>query len=195
MPEQSEPALPVAEQDNYQCIGCTTIGPSYWQIAKLFPDAKYMVQVPLANTNISESVSWVQAAVEGIGIDQIHSIQLGNEPDHYKHDFCGEDDVFLGPPHFQGTLDNKTYVGNYTEYAAAIREAANLPDHFFTAFAVAAHVADPSVRQWLLFPEVCFDFGIDHNNTIKEVAHHYYQNHAGQAGDLEQCPMNISITP
>lgn len=194
IPEQEEPALPVAEQDNYQCIGCTTIGPSYWPIAKLFPDAKYMIQVPLANTNVSEAVAWAKAAVEGIGLDQIHSIQPGNEPDLYKDDFRGEDDVFLGPPHFQGTLNNETYVGNYTEYAASIREELDLPDRFFTAFDVAAHVDDHSVARWLLSPEACFELGIDEDNIIKEVAHHYYQNNAGDAEALEQGLMNMSIT-
>lgn len=153
-----------------------------------------MIQVPLANSNVSEAVAWAKAAIEGIGMEQIHSIQIGNEPDLYRDDFRGEDDVFLGPPHFQGSLNNETYVGNYTEFAAAIREAIDLPDHFFTAFDVAAHVDDPSVARWILSPETCFGLGIDEDNIIKEVAHHYYQNHAGQAEDLEQGLMNISIT-
>jgi hypothetical protein len=194
LPGQEEPALPVAEQDNYQDIGGTTIGPTYWPIAKNFPEAKYMIQVPLATTNISESVAWAKAAVEGIGLDQIHSIQPGNEPDLYRDDFTGEDGVYLGPPNYQGTLDNATYVGNYTKYAAAIREVIDLPDQFFTAFDVAAHTDDHSVAEWLLQPRECFGLGIDRDNIIKEVSHHYYQNHAGEAEDLEEGLMTMSVT-
>ena len=194
LPGQEEPALPVAEQDNYQDIGGTTIGPSYWPIAKRFPEAKFMIQVPLATTNVSEAVAWAVAAVDAIGLNQIHSIQPGNEPDLYRDDFTGEGGQYLGPPDYQGTQSNESYVGNYTKYAAAIREAIDLPDHFFTAFDVAAHVDTPHVAQWLLSPEFCFPLGIDDDNIIKEVAHHYYQNHAGNAEDLEEGLMTMSLT-
>jgi hypothetical protein len=194
LPDQSEPALPVAEQDNYQNIGGTTIGPSYWPLSKLFPDATFMIQVPLAVANVSEAVAWAVSAVDGIGIEQIHSIQIGNEPDLYRDDFRGEGGRYLGPPEYQGTLNNSTYVGNYTNYATAIKAAIDLPDKFFTAFDVAAHVETPWVAQWLFDAETIFDLGIDEDNIIKEVAHHYYQNHAGKAEDLETGLMTLSLT-
>ncbi|KAF4121390.1 hypothetical protein GMORB2_1797 [Geosmithia morbida] len=194
LPGQEQPALPIAEQDNYQDIGGTTIGPAFWDITRQFPGAKYMVQVPLATTNVSETIAWAKSAVEGIGLDKIHSIQLGNEPDLYSDTFHGARDEYLGPPDFQGTLGNETYVGNYTKYAAAIREAIDLPDKFFTAFDVASHVDDQSVAVWLLHPKRCFELGIDKENIIKEVSHHYYQNHAGGAEDLETGLMDVSVT-
>lgn len=194
LPGQIEPALPVSEQDNYQNVGGTTIGPSYWPLTANFPGAKYMVQVPLATANVSESVAWAQAAVAGIGLDQIHSIQIGNEPDLYREDYTGADGKFLGPPDYQGTLSNETYAGNFSKYANAIRSSIELPDHFFTAFDVAAHVDDPAIAQWLLNPETVFEFGIDEDNIIKEVAQHYYQNQAGNASDLETGLMTMSLT-
>lgn len=194
LPGQQEPALPIAEQDNYQDIGNTTIGPGLWEITKRFPGAKYMLQVPLATTNVSESVAWAKSAVETIGLDKIHSIQVGNEPDLYADDFHGARDEYLGPPKFQGTLDNETYVGNYTKYAAAIRDEIDLPDHFFTAFDVASHVENQSVARWLLHPEACFGLGLDDDHIIKEVSHHYYQNHAGSAENLETGLMDVSVT-
>lgn len=197
LPGQQQPALPVSEQDNYQDIGGTTIGPSYWPIAKLFPEATYMVQVPLATANISESVAWAVSAVNGIGIEQIHSIQPGNEPDLYSNTFTGEGGRYLGPPNYQGTLGNETYVGNYTAYASAIREA--VPEvrdagRFFTAFDVAAHVDDPAAASWLLSPEACFGLGIDEDGIVKEVSQHYYQNNAGSAADLAEGLMTLSLT-
>ncbi|OTB02980.1 glycoside hydrolase family 79 protein [Hypoxylon sp. CI-4A] len=196
IPDQTEPALPVAEQDNYQNVGYTTIGPSYWDLTKNFPGAKYMVQVPLVNTNVSEAIAWVESAVNGIGIDNIHSIQPGNEPDLYADSYEGEGGVYLGPPDYQGTLSNETYVGNYTKYVDAILEAVNLPTgRLFTAFDVATHFGDAVQEESYIFDvETCFGLGIDEKGVIKEVSHHYYQRNAGTADDLADGLMDTSVT-
>ncbi|KAI8962585.1 glycoside hydrolase family 79 protein [Daldinia sp. FL1419] len=196
LPGQKEPALPVAEQDNYQNIGFTTIGPSYWDLTHNFPGAKYMVQVPLATTNVSETVVWAQSAVKGIGLKNIHSIQPGNEADLYADDFRGEGGVELNPPEYQGKLNNETYVGNWTKYADAILAAVKLPKgRFFTAFDVATHIGDYVHEDAYVFDvETCFKLGIDKNNIIKDVSHHYYQRNAGTAKDLAQGLMNTTIT-
>ncbi|KAI1798767.1 glycoside hydrolase family 79 protein [Daldinia bambusicola] len=197
LPGQKEPALPVAEQDNYQNIGSTTIGPSFWALTRNFPGAKYMVQVPLATTNVSETVAWAQSAVDGIGIENIHSIQPGNEADLYADNFRGEGGVELNPPEYQGTLTNETYVGNWTAYVDAILAAVDpLPQgRIFTAFDVAAHVGDTAHEDAYVFDvETCFNLGIDARGAIKDVSHHYYQRQAGTAGDLGSGLMNTSAT-
>ncbi|KXJ91351.1 hypothetical protein Micbo1qcDRAFT_163046 [Microdochium bolleyi] len=195
IPSQQAAALPVAEQDNYQDIGHTSIGPSYWPLTKFFPNAKWMIQVPFADTNVSEAIVWAKTAIDTIGINSIHSLQIGNEPDLYRDDFRGERGIFLGPPAYQGTLDNATYVGNWTKYATAIRRALpSVPNRFFTAFDVAAHVEDQSMASWLLDPKTCYGLGIDAGNNIKEVSHHYYQNVAGRAADLQAGLMTLSVT-
>ncbi|KAI1655416.1 glycoside hydrolase family 79 protein [Daldinia decipiens] len=196
LPGQKEPALPVAEQDNYQNVGFTTIGPSYWDLTHNFPDAKYMVQVPLATTNVSETVAWAQSAVQGIGLENIHSIQPGNEADLYADDYRGEGGVELNPPEYQGTLNNETYVGNWTKYADAILAAVTLSEgRFFTAFDVAAHVGDyVNADAYVFDVETCFNLGIDKKSIIKDVSHHYYQRNAGTATDLESGLMNTTVT-
>ncbi|KAL7620534.1 hypothetical protein AAE478_009529 [Parahypoxylon ruwenzoriense] len=196
LPGQQEPALPVAEQDNYQNIGFTTIGPSYWDLSHNFPEAKYMVQVPLATTNVSETIAWAQSAVERIGLENIHSIQPGNEADLYADNFRGEGGLELNPPEYQGKLSNETYVGNWTKYVNAILSAVDTPEgRFFTAFDVAAHVGDYIHEDAYVFDvETCFGLGIDDGNIIKEVSHHYYQRNAGDASDLASGLMNMSIT-
>ncbi|KAK6949021.1 hypothetical protein Daesc_009093 [Daldinia eschscholtzii] len=196
LPDQKEPALPVAEQDNYQNIGFTTIGPSYWDLTHNFPGAKYMVQVPLATTNVSETVAWAQSAVERIGLENIHSIQPGNEADLYADDFRGEGGVELNPPEYQGKLNNETYVGNWTKYVDAILAAVDLPEgRLFTAFDVAVHVGDYIHQDAYVFDvETCFNLGIDAKNIIKDVSHHYYQRNAGTAKDLEAGLMNTTVT-
>ncbi|KAI6080705.1 glycoside hydrolase family 79 protein [Hypoxylon rubiginosum] len=196
LPGQEEPALPVAEQDNYQDVGHTTIGPSYWDLPKNFPGAKYMVEVPLATTNVSEAVAWAQAAMKGIGIDNIHSIQPGNEADLYSDTFTGEGGIKLNPPEYQGTLSNESYVGNWTKYADAILKAVDLPKgRFFTAFDVSTHFGDDVQAEKYIFDlEKCFGLGIDKKNIIKEVSHHYYQRQAGTAADLATGLMDTSVT-
>lgn len=193
-PGQKEPALPVAGQGTYQDIGGTTIGPSYWALAHRFPEAKFMVQVPLATTNISEPVAWTKAAVDGIGLQQIHSIQIGNEPNGYRDDFTGAGGQYLGPPKYQGILTNETYEGNYTEYASAIRDAVKLPRRFFTAFDIGVDVNNPAKAAYLFDVETIFGLGIDREHIIKEVSHHYYQNVAGDASDLKTGLMTIATT-
>ncbi|KAI1135968.1 glycoside hydrolase family 79 protein [Hypoxylon sp. FL0543] len=196
LPGQKEPALPVAEQNNYQDVGHTTIGPSYWDLTHNFPGAKYMVQVPLATTNVSETIAWAQSAVKGIGLGNIHSIQPGNEPDLYADDYQGEGGIPLHPPQYQGHLSNETYVGNWTKYADAILGAVELPKgRFFTAFDVATKFGDAVQEEAYIFDvQTCFNLGIDKKNIIKEVSHHYYQRNAGTASDLATGLMDTSVT-
>ncbi|KAI0599914.1 hypothetical protein F4775DRAFT_99764 [Biscogniauxia sp. FL1348] len=196
LPGQQEPALPVAEQDNYQDVGHTTIGPSFWPLTKNFPNATYMIQVPMATTNISETIAWTQSAIDAIGIDKIHSIQPGNEANLYTDTFTGEGGIALHPPEYQGTLSNESYVGNWTNYVAAIKEAVSVPDgRFFTAFDVSTHFGeDVQAESYVFAVDRCFDLGIDDGDVVKEVTHHYYQNQAGTADDLGSELMAMNIT-
>ncbi|KAI0182472.1 beta-glucuronidase [Xylaria flabelliformis] len=197
LPGQAEPALPVAEQDNYQDIGHTTIGPTYWHLTKNFPDAVYIIQVPLATTNISEPVSWAQSAVDIIGLDKIFSIQPGNEADLYTNTFTGVNGIPLHPPEYQGNLDNETYVGNWTNCVSAIKDAVpSVPSgRYFTAFDTSAYFgADVAANQYIFAVDRCFDLGIDADGVVKEVAAHYYQGPAGMAATLGSELMNLSIT-
>ncbi|KAI0513032.1 hypothetical protein F5B22DRAFT_648126 [Xylaria bambusicola] len=188
LPGQAEPALPVAEQDNYQNIGGTTIGPSYWSYTKNFPNAVYIIQVPLATTNISEPIAWTQSALDSISEDQIFSIQPGNEPDLYADGFTGANGIPLQPPEYHGTLTSETYVGNWTRYAAAIKDAVSAvpKGRVFSAFDLAAANSFPV--------DVCFGLGIDDAGIIKEVAGHYYQGQAGTAATLGSVLMNLTLT-
>ncbi|ETS75105.1 hypothetical protein PFICI_13589 [Pestalotiopsis fici W106-1] len=195
-PRQSAPALPKAEQDNYQNVGGTTIGPSYWELTSGFSDAQYIIQVPLATTNVSETIAWTQSAVDAIGWDKIQAIEIGNEPDLYSDTMTGANGIALQPPAYQGTLNNETYVGNYTKFAAAIADAVALPDgRVLQAFDVSTHFGAAVAKEaYILDVETCFGLGIDADNRIKTVAHHYYQNNAGDASTLATGLMNMTAT-
>ncbi|KAI0126760.1 hypothetical protein BJ170DRAFT_629872 [Xylariales sp. AK1849] len=102
----------------------------------------------------------------------------------------------LQPPDYQGTLNNATYVGNYTKYAAAVAKAVDLPTGpILQAFDVSTHFgADAAEESYTMDVETCFGLGIDDDNRIKTVAHHYYQNHAGDASTLATGLMNMTLT-
>ncbi|ORY57850.1 uncharacterized protein BCR38DRAFT_448818 [Pseudomassariella vexata] len=199
VPGQDAVAIPKAEVDNYQNVGNTTIGPGYWELCQNFPNAQYIIQIPLATTNVNETVAWAKSAVEIVGIDKIQAIELGNEPDLYSPNFTEDQDgvsVTLGPPDYQGKFTNETYVRNWTTYAAAVIAGVDLPtEPIFQAFDVAAHVgADIGKTAYVLDTETCFNLGINQDNIIKTVAHHYYQNQAGSAETLATGLMTMSVT-
>lgn len=179
LPDQVAPALPVAEVDNYQDVGGTTIGPTYWDLCKTFPNAQWIIQTPLAITNVTESIIWAQTAAEKIGLDKIQAFEPGNEPDLYP----GSN---LGPPEYLGKLTNETYASNFSHSAAAIGDAVKLPAaRFFQAFDLAARVGViVGDNEGVLDVEAVFNAGIDANGIVKTVAHHYYQTNGGNASTL-----------
>lgn len=174
---QTTPAEPRAEVYNYQDIGGTRIGPAYWDLCLNFPDALYIIQTPLAITDINETIRWATSAVDHIGIDKIHSFEPGNEPDLYPF-------PSLRPPTYQGRQDNESYVGNFTAYSAAIIDAVDIPSEpFFQAFDTSAHFFFEDA--YILDVPTGFGLGIDQDNIVKTVAHHYYQTDCcGTAADL-----------
>ena len=194
---QTEPVLPVAELDSDDIIPGTSIGPSFWQLTKLFAEAAYMVQVPLATTDINETVTWVQTAIDNMNADQIFVFEIGNEPDWYSTTYEGTNHKDLGPPFWQGKFTNETYVSNYTQRANAIvAQVSNLPAQpIFQAFDTAARVnSDSSVLEYDMAYDECFPLGIDAQGYIKTVAQHYYQNKAGGADSLADGLMNLTWT-
>lgn len=70
--------MPRAEVNNYQDVGGTTIGPSYWDLCKNFPNAKYIIQTPLAIADVEETVLWATTVVDAIGIDAIYGTYQQN---------------------------------------------------------------------------------------------------------------------
>ena len=180
IPNQTEPVLPPDEVYTYQDIGGTSIGPAYWDLTHIIPNSVYVVQLPMAHTNVSESVLWAKTASKHIGIDRIEAFEPGNEPDLYP--ISPE----LGPPYYQGMLTNATYTGNFTKYVDAVKAAVDIPSEpFFQAFDTSAHLGDDVLATgYILDVQTNFDLGIDAGNVIKQVASHYYQTNGGEYADL-----------
>lgn len=129
----------------------------------------------MAITDVDETVLWATTVVDAIGIDAIYAFEPGNEPDLYPA-------TNLGPPTYQAAQTNESYVGNFTKYAAAIAGAVNVTQPFFQAFDTSAHFDNSDA--WVLDVPTGFGLGIDDDNIIQTVAHHYYQTDGGSASTL-----------
>lgn len=129
----------------------------------------------MAITDVDETVLWATTVTDAIGIDTIYAFEPGNEPDLYPA-------TNLGPPTYQAAQTNESYVGNFTKYAAAIANAVNVTEPFFQAFDTSAHFDESDA--WVLDVPTGFGLGIDDDNIIQTVAHHYYQSDGGSASTL-----------
>ena len=66
--------------------------------------------MPLGIDELENAVNWTVSGVQGIGLDRIDAIEIGNEPDIYPNNNA-EGDPLL-PPEYQGELTNETCVQN-----------------------------------------------------------------------------------
>ena len=158
-------------------MGGTSIGPSYFPLSHNFPDALYILQVPLALANVSEAVAWTRAGISGIGLDRIVSIEIGNEPDLYN-----------GKPRVQPKLDTRGYVDAFLKHEDAILgNLTDLPD------APLFQAIDASSWQESVYPvRDVFRAGINKNGRVKSIGQHFYQTTATPASTLAETLMNHS---
>ncbi|KAI0437923.1 hypothetical protein F4803DRAFT_555535 [Xylaria telfairii] len=134
------------------------IGPSFFKAFKNWPGAKFEFMVPFQNTTFSHSVEWARAGMDQIGIDNLYTLELGNEPTFY--------------PWFS----IKEYVARYQSLQARLIAAIpSLADkRIFQAFDTASYSAGD------LTAKPAFQDGLNANaSSIKQVAYHYYQNQHG----------------
>ncbi|KAI0864735.1 hypothetical protein F4860DRAFT_463304 [Xylaria cubensis] len=136
------------------------IGPSFFKAFNNWPGAKFELMVPFYNTTFSQSVEWARAGVNQIGIDNLYSLELGNEPTFY--------------PWFS----IKEYVKRYRSLQARLIAAIpSLADkRIFQTFDTASYAAGD------LATKPAFQGGLNANSSsIKQVAYHYYQSNNGIA--------------
>ncbi|EXJ71433.1 uncharacterized protein A1O5_05241 [Cladophialophora psammophila CBS 110553] len=61
-----------------------TFGPSYFESFTNFPDARYILDLPFAYKNRTNSLRFIDAAYRKIGADRIYALELGNEVNLYR---------------------------------------------------------------------------------------------------------------
>ncbi|KAI1260186.1 hypothetical protein F5Y18DRAFT_442016 [Xylariaceae sp. FL1019] len=133
-----------------------SIGPSFFEAFNNWPGAKFEFMVPFRDTDFSRSVQWAKAGLNQIGVHNLYTLEIGNEPNFY--------------PWF--SVDE--YVERYRQLQARLIAAIpSLGDkRIFQAFDTAANFADD------LTSKDAFEAGLNKNaTTIKQAAYHYYQGH------------------
>jgi len=170
---QTEPALPIAGENTYQNVGNTTFGPSYWKCFKAFPSASFVFSVPLGINDTTTAAAFAKTGIDAVGLQNIEAIELGNEPDLWPG--TNAMGVPLLPPLYQGHITNDSYVYTFGAFASAVSAALDLPQNqpIFQAFDTSHHF-DQS-EAWVLDVPTVFQAGINENNTVKAVSHHFYQ--------------------
>lgn len=80
----------------------TTIGPGFWPVTRNFAslNAEWIPQLSLATNDFDQLGQQARAVVVGIGLENIESLEVGNEPDLFPLREAG------GPPTWSGSLDN-----------------------------------------------------------------------------------------
>jgi hypothetical protein len=99
--DQVEPVFPEPNLLFDSNVTGTTFGPSFWPLTKNFASlqATWVPQISFAVNNQTQLVESAQAAVDGIGLENIESIELGNEPNFYPFPTAG-------PPEWVAALNN-----------------------------------------------------------------------------------------
>ncbi|ORX36842.1 hypothetical protein BD324DRAFT_627381 [Kockovaella imperatae] len=176
-PGQLVPALPIAEQNQSQVVTVAnlSLGPSYWTTMAKIPDAKYVIQIPLVQTNDSEAVAWAESSYAVLS-DRIQSIEIGNEPNSYPNGHDG--------PGFLPPMNSTYYAQVFADRVDLITKSLNLDGKIFQAM----DLGEPPT-EWLNAPD-SFAAGIDRAGMINQAAFHLYQTTSGSADTLHSGLMN-----
>lgn len=142
-----------------------TLGQNFTDALEKVPNVRYIIQVPLANTTISNTVAFTQAMLQHISADKFEAIEVGNEPNLYDGQwFRDPDNLRRNKPYTPAE-----YVAELQTYTTAIvQRVPNLPSGLI--FHVGS-LADSS--QWSA--EDLYEAGLGKVNRIKAFAEHYYQ--------------------
>ena len=122
--DQKEPVKEIAKQDPLGGIEFT-VGPSYFQSFSALPSVKYVWQVPLSTGSMENAVTLAKLGVKAIGIDNLHAIEIGNEPSAAMYGKHGESD--------DAAADS--YMHKWLRYSSAISgNITNLPPRIYQGF-------------------------------------------------------------
>ena len=147
-----------------------SLGPSYFEAFKNFPDAKYIFMVPLAHRDLNNSIEWARQGLEIIG-DRLQALDIGNEPDLYRW------------------FDLQTYVKHFVRFQNAL--AAEFPQQLgqgpiFQALDTAWGGAGT------LAISTAIEAGINSTGALNQIAYHLYQANTVPGAGLDWLQSQIS---
>ena len=172
-PEQKDAIVIPKDEQSSGIPHNMTFGPSYFDAFANFPRARYIVDIPFAYGNISNSLLFADVAAQKI--DNILALELGNEINLYP----GRDrpgDWFVAH-----------YMQEWTNWTVRIDE-----DYEWQVGALSAEVTNGLLPgshpgEWSI--RKIFEQDLD-RSRIASASIHYYQTKAGPKSDLQADIMN-----
>ncbi|MCJ1333672.1 hypothetical protein MMC10_010372 [Thelotrema lepadinum] len=129
------------------------VGPPYFDAIASWPGVKWIYQTPLGYGSLDNSVAMVRQGVKAIGTENLHAIEIGNEPNTK---------AFSSP---------KDYVQQWLNYSAAI--SANVSELPTGPIYQGLTLASSALAPFTI--ETMFADGVDRRNNLKTVSHHFYE--------------------
>lgn len=139
-----------------------SVGPSYFEAFKNFPQAQFIFMVPLLHRNLTNSLEWARQGLAAIG-DRLEALEIGNEPDLYQW------------------FNVSSYVKEYVQFQKAL--SAEFPDQLGSGpkFQALDGVWRKQLSVGKLTINATMEAGINETGAIKQMAYHLYQApHEGQ---------------
>ena len=85
------------------------------------PGARYILEVPLANSSVKETVDFTREVLKGIKPESLEAIEIGNEPNLY------DTQTYRGQTKRPKPYTVAEYVGEFLKYSNAISSNVSLP--------------------------------------------------------------------
>ncbi|KAK4500543.1 hypothetical protein PRZ48_008732 [Zasmidium cellare] len=173
---------PFKDNDVDGLLAPVTLGVNFTDALEKVEGVRYIIQVPLANTTVENTVNFTKAMLEHIPPEKFEAIEIGNEPNLYDGQCLrSKDNCRRKKPYTP-----EEYVGELQIYTTAIvEEVPNLPDG--DIFHVGS-LADSS--QWSA--EDLYNAELGKVSRIKAFSQHYYQDSISHYPTLRGIYLNHS---
>ncbi|RDW58666.1 hypothetical protein BP6252_13142 [Coleophoma cylindrospora] len=182
-PNQKEPLLIPGGQkggipDNM------TIGPSFFDSFANFPSAQYIVDIPFAKENLSNSLLFAKQAYATIGPANIFAFEIGNEvnnyPGHGRPPTWSEADYSTQWTNWSGSISGTLGIAEDSEMYQAVA---------LSSETTATKFPGGTAADWKI-PKI-WESGLNkEKGRMKSVSMHYYQTKANEGSDLQYDLMN-----
>lgn len=126
-------AIVNADPNNHNLTANRSVGPAWLEGFTRTTNVSYVLQVPLARKNLSNTIAFTKAAVQAIGKSNLEAIEIGNEPDLYV---SPSQKKRVPPPPY----NISSWTQEFLQYANAISQNVDLPaEPIFQAGSFAWH--------------------------------------------------------
>lgn len=142
------------------------------------PNVRYIIEVPLPNSTISNTVSFVNAMTQHAGVEKLEAVEVGNEPNLYTGQY------FRGHPRRED-YSPQQHVEELKNYMNAI--ISSMPGLPTGNILHVGSLADSAPSSWSA--ENLYKTGLGTIPRINAFAQHYYKSR------IQPCAVHISTTP